>query len=301
MNCILGTANGYGLAEIELFVKSVRKSNSSVDIVLFAQDFSPEVVGFANRAEVRLNQAFFGMRRGARLLRGRFRCLHRPLWVSLAGSSSRAWLLRRTTAVMVRRFAHYARFLARDGSQYRWIFLSDVRDVLWQGDLFECIQEPGLHAFIEDESVVIGSAGDNNINWLQRLLGIQDALPLCGNVSSCAGTIFGDFQSIRDYLALFLQLAGHYDAHNNCEDQAIHNIIVHKHLLPKIIQHHNISGPVFTMCNVSPNEVEMDARGFVVGRSGEPYAVLHHYDRHRPVLQAAQARFDIPLSFAQGN
>ena len=91
------------------------------------------------------------------------------------------------------------------------------------------------------------------------------------------------------YLRRFLDLTG-LNAHQTCDDQAIHNIIVHRGLVENIILHPNVDGPVFTMCNVSPERIKTDERGFVLDGNGNPYPVLHHYDRFPAILAAAKLR-----------
>ena len=147
----------------------------------FVQEFPGSVRAFAGQTDVVLREAFFRMARWDLFLR-RNAFIHPWVWRCLPSATLRRRLLGRTTAVAVRRYAHYWEFLHAEGRKYDWVLLFDIRDVLWQADLCAALSEPGLHAFLEDESVEIGAEGDYNIQWL-RLRGQQGAF-LRGKVSS---------------------------------------------------------------------------------------------------------------------
>lgn len=287
-NYILGTIQGYDVDKISLFVKSARFFNQKAKIVLFAESFPQETIEFAKKMQVDLQFAFFGMSRLDLLLR-RKNWIFPIIWRAFPLDSLRTVLIARTTNIMIRRFAHYKQYLLLNYKSCENVLISDIRDVIFQNDFFSLQHSNGLHAFLEDESVIIGAPNDSNIKWLNDVNRLY-AKSLAGNVSSCAGVIYGDKKNITCYLNKMLYLAGSNNAHRYGGDQAIHNFIVQKNLIKNINIHSNKSGPVFTMNDVKPDSIQKNQHGEVVNQNNQIYSLLHHYDRFPQILDFFQKK-----------
>jgi hypothetical protein len=298
-NVVLGTINNYSYADIEIFINSFLKHNNSeeCDLVLFASDFTPETIIAANsNTNIKLIRANFAMKRIDYLFRRNklTNRIHTLLWYLLTTQTARHYLLSRTTGIMVRRFVHYYNFLRNNKNKYRFVFLTDIRDVLWQSALFSSTLNHGLHVFMEDPSSYIGCNNDNNYTWLIRLFGKLETETLRGRINSCAGTILGDTESTLNYLAKLLWFAGKKNAHEYGDDQAIHNYIIHNNLMDNIFKHENESGPVLTMCDMPEEKCVFGTDNKWVNKDKKVVPILHHYDRYPNLLEIVKREYAHP-------
>jgi hypothetical protein len=107
----------------------------------------------------------------------------------------------------------------------------------------------------------------------------------------CAGTILGGREALLSYLRAFTGvmmtrppvIGG---------DQAIHNFVCRQGLVPVDIVP-NEAGPVLTLQCMTDAELRYDAEGRVLNRAGEPYAVLHMYDRLPELRRRVLARLGL--------
>ena len=288
--CILGAISGYSVDDLLPFVKSAQQSCPSASIVFIADKIDDLT---AEWLEVE----------GVILIRKK---LHRARWASIFDKRPRArqyflsfsdnekfrdWLLLKISGLASSRFIHYLNIIDDLLQGVELFFLSDVRDVVFQSDIFEYLDSQNLHCYLEDPSVIIGASDDNNIRWIANEFGEDAGISLAGKVSSCVGTIGGGREALRDYLQTFKKLLRHCYLFQYGYDQAIHNMIVqgdYSHLLKL---HRNELDAVLTMCNMQSSTIKTNQLEYVVNTKNQPYPVLHHYDRHPIALEAVNKRF----------
>lgn len=124
------------------------------------------------------------------------------------------------------RFIKYLEFLMENS--FRSVFLTDVTDVVFQGDIFfENLQ--GLHVFQEDAKHFCGTE-PHNAWWIKNNYGDTIRQQMEGSPIFCSGTILGDHKSIVQFLTRllqerspqkFIQLGGKED------DQGPFNYLIH--------------------------------------------------------------------------
>jgi hypothetical protein len=114
--------------------------------------------------------------------------------------SSYRWLLMRD---YVRRRAA----AAVGGAQlFSHVFFSDVRDTVFQGDLFEALREApgggsGFYAFQEQRPGTIAQCGWNS-GWVKDCFGEEGLAKVGGNVVSCSGTSAASWEDAVAYVEL---------------------------------------------------------------------------------------------------
>jgi len=103
----------------------------------------------------------------------------------------------------------------------------------------------------------------------------------------------GDASSVYEYLTLMddiimargksavAQIARFPRCERNGVDQGIHNVLVHKKLIPNLKVFAQSSGPV---ANLQAQKARVSASGEVFNQNGDVVPVVHQYDR-RPDLQ----------------
>jgi len=157
-NLVLGTATGYGIEQIQNFVKSFRKYNQTAEVVLLVKADRPqELDDFLIKYNIKT--AVFETHELA------------------------------TVGIMNVRYFKYLEFLS--DNQYDDCLTTDVRDLVFQSDPFEATPtEQFLWTFEEDASTTIGTCLFNN-HWISLGYG-RDALDRLKDYPIvCAGTIMG--------------------------------------------------------------------------------------------------------------
>lgn len=183
---------------------------------------------------------------------------------------------------VVARFAAWARLLdARPGVGD--VLLTDVRDVVFQGDPF-CPRPPGLEVFVENEE---GRLGDHafNMKHLAALVGADLSALLADKPCICVGTIVGPREEVARLCRLILMLAaiprsgagGAFGA-----DQAACNLAVHLGLASARVRANY--GRVATVGLTGRGRVRF-ADGLILNPDGSASPIVHQYDRHPEIAR----------------
>lgn len=193
-----------------------------------------------------------------------------------------------------RRHLLYLEYLREYGGSYERFLVTDCRDVFFQGDPFAWPQTPGLHVFLEDESMQVKKC-THHARWLRSQFG-EEVLGSLGNeIVSCAGTVFGDRTSMQAYLERMVHLSmGARSLREADGDQGIHNFLVRRKPIPGMTIHRNSQGPVMTVGPMSMSQLSFNSKGWVTNDHGEVAPVLHQYDRIAPLCEMLLHR--IPLT-----
>ncbi|MEQ8574348.1 MAG: hypothetical protein RIB63_09810, partial [Fulvivirga sp.] len=98
---------------------------------------------------------------------------------------------------------------------------------------------------------------------------------------SCAGTIFGDIETIKEYEHKMLNQIARLENPFKCIDQAIHNLLIYSKLVEPTFFIENESGHVLTMALM--DKVSLNKDDEVINELGMVVNTLHQYDRHKEV------------------
>jgi len=182
------------------------------------------------------------------------------------------------------RFAFYRNFLLRHGGGYKRIFLTDLRDVCFQSDPFLRADDGGLRVFLEEPGHTLGGC-PNNSRWLMELYGPDVLGDLAANPIICSGTILGDRERLVAYLNAFLfSLPRARSVMRMGMDQGIHNYLVYRGLVGPVVFCQNRESEVLTMGLMNPADLpQRSGNGLFVDVNGDPYPVLHQFDRHEGI------------------
>jgi hypothetical protein len=180
------------------------------------------------------------------------------------------------------RYLLYYAFLKENAARYDKVMISDVRDVYFQKNPFEYKYEPGLSVFYEDEGTTIGMQKYNKF-WIENGFGVEMLNEVFTNPISCSGVTIGDtpamlkyFETMIPYIVSIPNIQG--------LDQGIHNVLLHRNLIPQVAKYYDDEGPVSTISEFKPKNKVNLSHGTVLGRSGKPVNIVHQYDRHDRLL-----------------
>ena len=180
------------------------------------------------------------------------------------------------------RYAIYYLYLSKYGHKYANVMLSDVRDVVFQGDPFDFHFEDGsLNCFLEEGEKTIGES-EGNAQWIREGFG-EDALAKIADKSiSCSGTTIGSIDSIMAYLKAMIDSFVQLKYHSWGIDQGVHNYIIYQGLVKNVKFYQNFSGPILTMHYTNEEKLRFDSNGYLRNEDGSAINVLHQYDRLSP-------------------
>ena len=198
-NLVLGTALGYGESELNNFVKSFREFNQR-DAVVLIIDRNFHIFEFMEKFQIQT--VFF---------------------------ESRFFF---DTHINNSRFVRYLEFLLGNIAKYDRVFLSDTRDIVFQGDPFEGVPFDCMYFFSEDDDTTIELDQNFNSPWIKMVFGEEVYEQLKDKRIICAGTTLGSTGNMIKYLSMMVNVFRQLKekgsrAYRINVDQGIHNYIAH--------------------------------------------------------------------------
>lgn len=251
---IMGCITQYGVDDIRPYVESIKKSGFNGGKIMLVYDVSDEVIEYLKSNDWEIFQSVLT----EHIILQRFR----DAYVILN---------------------HY-----KPESNYEWIIWTDVKDVIFQKNPIEWIENnkkyTRLFAFSEsvkmkdDPWACVNSGTTFPLQWQ---MGMSE------EISYCAGTIVGDKKYIRD---LFLQIYHWSKSTANAgqlSDQAAFNILIHleqfnsTQFVPQEKGFATQLGTVWVKKNelpiLEPTPIYKDGKFYT--QNGDEFVIVHQYDR----------------------
>ncbi len=180
---------------------------------------------------------------------------------------------------------YFAKKFINDNKQYQNIFLTDIRDVIFQEDPFNAIINEKLQVAVEE--VLIGE-NEYNSNWIRALMGEDYFQSVKTKNVLCSGTILGNRSIVLQYLEFVTNLINEKGVHLDTGekvfiiDQGAFIVFCYTH--PELIHMHtNANGKIFTMSYIQ--NMILTSTGELINKNNEPYSVVHQYDRYRFLVE----------------
>jgi len=184
------------------------------------------------------------------------------------------------------RYFKYLEFLHKN--EYSKVFLTDVRDVVFQKNPFDELPNDNfLFFFEEDRSEVIGNNTYTDY-WITQSFGETVLSELNGNPIICSGTTFGSYKNILFYLIKMNNLLNVIKIQKPETykiiglDQGVHNYIAYKEneLFNgfKIKENGDIVATVGITSENNPNDITI--KDDVLYLKDYYPAIVHQYDRN---------------------
>lgn len=287
MNLVLTSCANYSIRDLEVFFLSLKRHVSNFHCVVLTHNLTVDTLKWLHQQGVEIvPMQIGGWQRG---LYNRYAKLtdRNPLRYIPETVAKR--LAFHTAPIMSLRFLYYQDWLSRHAAEYDKVFVTDLKDVVFQEDPFPFLSNQEVQFFLENQK--IGSLNDSNRKWLDKIYSPVKSQFLNNMTISCAGTILGDSESMNAYLIdMRKEVISAKGILNYGEDQAMHNMILRRehasfqrHAVP------NAEGAVLTVLNTPETEYTLGANDLVLNKAGVVIPVLHTYDRF-PVLLSAQKR-----------
>lgn len=255
-NLIIGTACNYTKSDMELFVRSWKDNLGNVRLIIIVDiDVPKDTLSWLKQMGVEVyyfNARFFI-----------------------------------PSEIHNTRYFKYLDIILEQRESIDRVFLTDVGDVFFQGNIFEEIEGDGLHCFAEDLSYTCGTEGFNKY-VINSFYGKEVLDSLYDKPVICSGTTLGDVESIIKYLVSYMDQLSVHSLMNSWArlggdlygfDQAVHIYLMYYVLNPKI----NDNGiGVGTLKMIPPEKVKVIAKKVFV--SNKIPSVIHQWDRHQEII-----------------
>jgi len=252
---IIGAAVGYSTEHIKPFILSLRATGYKGRLLLLIDKLDFRTVSFLREYDVEL------------------------IWQGGCRNS--------TMPVHSQRYFNFSEILRKERGIKR-VMLSDVRDVIFQGNPFDNCGGDSLYTFGEDNSMKLGQCPYNS-GWILNLYGDEILKRLSDGIIICCGVTIGGYSKMLNYLDL---LCGEISVipliHG--ADQGAHNLLIRTGRIPNVVVTDNEAGPVYTLHYVHPDRIRTDSDGFIINDAGRP-AVVHQYDRHPALMKIVQEKY----------
>ena len=163
------------------------------------------------------------------------------------------------------------------------ILLTDVFDVVFQGNPFEFSPAGPVVAVLEDATTTIGACPWNS-DWMRTHFGPRMLERLADHQTSCAGTLLGDRAGLIDYLTQFCLLAGTLPVDGVYGlDMAIHGVLIHHQTVAgtMLLEH---GWPIATVQPMPESSIGV-VNGKIVLSDGRCPLVVHQYNRRAPMIE----------------
>src|SRR5262245_26702285 len=164
---VLGAAVGMSVAQVRIFIESLRQTGYTVAIVM--------LIGLTDR-----RLATYLAAHGA--------------------EPRRMWFVRRLHGpIHAYRFELFTRYLRQYGGRYDEILISDVRDVAFQAHPFAGMQSADCHFFLEGAAKTIGSEPTNAL-YMRLFLASAEFDAIAAQRITCCGVLLGGTRAVSAYL-----------------------------------------------------------------------------------------------------
>jgi hypothetical protein len=259
---VLGAAIGFGVAEVRVFVESLRATGYVGDVTLLIRWPGLRVSRYLQSRGVEVIRVF----------------------------QTRSF----TRSVHARRYAIYLAYLRKHAARYDQVMMSDTRDVVFQRHPFDGIASPKCHFFLEGAARNIGDDPTNS-RWVRGCLTAEEAAALANRRISCSGITIGGTAAIIAYLErMAARIAAMpfriYRAIGHGYDQAIHNALVHLDpAIDGIVVENN--GHIATMALEPRSLYRLDGEARIHAADGRLIPICHQYDRFPDIRDAVASRY----------
>lgn len=186
------------------------------------------------------------------------------------------------SAIHNTRYFKYLDILLEERGHYDRVFHCDVRDVAFQGDIFEEIQpkEGEVDLFVNEEDPRANLGERFNKYILTTNYGEAVAKELEPNRILCSGTTLGSQESMISYIVTLMNqrdIKKMMEVGGIPDEQGPYNYLFHKNLIPHTKLENGIG--VGTLCLVPPDDLKVleDGRVTVYGKIP---SIIHQWDRH---------------------
>ena len=195
------------------------------------------------------------------------------------------------------RWELYSNYMLEQVNNYGLVFTADVRDAIFQRDVFSFYDtsKPFLGIALEDCNLTQPC----NKNWLISRYGYEVWDSLKDRRTICTGTVWGTAQVFLDFSLLISEHINStdYPYYKVCDQAAGNWLIYYVNNFAELLKPStNYDGPVMTIGLTDAKDIHIDSAGNVLNGKGEIAAVVHQYDRKPQVIHLVVKKYTADMS-----
>ena len=253
-NLLIGSVTNYGWEKMALFFKSFQKAQfENCDLVIFIRNISPFSISQLKSYGVIIYK---------------IPDIYKKL------------------KIINYRWKLYADFLNDNPNKYNLVFTADIKDVLFQQDVFKFYdsKKPFLGIAIEDGLLT----EEVNKNWIIKAYGNKLYKTIENERIICVGTIWGTPDKFKEFsYIMWKNLNSEWSLVNKVVEQAVGNYLIYHEKLfnNSIIKSDNKNGPVMTIGLTKVENLKLDSNNNILNEELKVAAVVHQYNRQKDILK----------------
>ena len=175
------------------------------------------------------------------------------------------------------RFKLYEDFLIKNKGKYNMVFTADVRDTIFQKDIFQFYNnyhKPFLGVFLEEWYI---KKDKINKYWAKLLCDVEK---IQNNKIICVGTLIATVDKFIELCnVIWKMIIEKNDFENYLDQGALNCIIYDKKLFSDCLRAQGNLGPLMTIGLSAKQYIVLDNNDNILNYVGEIPAVVHQYDR----------------------
>jgi hypothetical protein len=206
--------------------------------------------------------------------------------------------------IHMERFYHIHKYL-NEHKDYNWVISTDVRDVIFQKNPSEWLEMMPCDIVSSGEAIRIKDE-DWNKNNIIKNFGDYYYDEIKDRIVQCVGVLAGNSIHMKDLAFYIYQMS--LNRPDWVADQAAYNMIIHRSPWVELTLHTDLSHAWAINGHVTNFEPEMNKFGpylleprptlngdLIVNHNGEPFYIVHQYDRVREWKKIIEQRYNIKI------
>lgn len=290
---IMSCSYGYSYAALYPFIRSLKDTGYSGEIVLFVAGTDAATCRSLEAEGIQLIH-FHYPHKEIRNPLYRLWPIVRPIIALFDNPRTISRLAAPFQNLLLLRDLLFYSYLIENPGRHRDVILTDLRDVFFQANPFTPVPPGKLRAYLEEPPLTMGTCKFNS-RWLREVFGEETLKRMGDKPIACGGTIRADQPTMITYLEAVIRLIRETRSSFRVgTDQALHNIVVHERIPELVTLCPNGESEVLTMARMPRDGAfPRDAEGRIVDAEGRPYCLLHQFDRHASLKAEVLQRYTL--------
>ena len=187
------------------------------------------------------------------------------------------------------RWKLFSDFLKENKDKYNLVFATDVKDVIFQKDIFKYYNstKPFISFNLEDTTL----RNPLNKNWVRNFCKTnEEYFKIADEQVISEGTIISTIDKFIEFADTLWQEISNL---SNINDQgAINYLIYYKKLINDSIIISDNTGPIMALGVTGTNKILLDSNNNVLNNKGKIAAVVHKYDRKPDIVRKINKKYN---------
>ena len=187
------------------------------------------------------------------------------------------------------RWKLFSDFLKENKDKYNLVFATDVKDVIFQKDIFKYYNstKPFISFNLEDTTL----RNPLNKNWVRNFCKTnEEYFKIADEKVISEGTIISTIDKFIEFADTLWQEISNL---SNINDQgAINYLIYYKKLLNDSIIMSDNTGPIMALGVTGTNKILLDSNNNVLNNKGKIAAIVHKYDRKPDIVRKINKKYN---------